>query len=50
MKIICAPRTYEALQRLDVDGCIPDDLDEVVLSQAEFDEVWNTGLFEFLNF
>lgn len=48
-KTICVPISLEAEQRLDYDQNLPGDLLEIEISQTEFNELWDSGLFQILN-
>ena len=49
MKQIVVPLSPAALQRLDLDHCLPGDLEEWPLSAEHYQQLWDSGLIEGLN-
>ena len=49
MKMITVPKNEYAKDLLDQDRCPPDQLDEICLSQEEFDNLWNSNIFVRIN-
>ena len=49
MKVISVPLSIDAMNRLDIDSCIEGDLQELELKQTDYEQLWDTGIFENLN-
>ncbi|GHU87408.1 hypothetical protein FACS189476_02810 [Spirochaetia bacterium] len=49
MKYICVPLSKEAKARLDYNENIDGDLVEINISESDFFQLWDTGLFDSLN-
>lgn len=48
-KIIFVPKDKEAEYALDIDSAVPEQLVEFELTNEEFDELWNSGVFSLIN-
>lgn len=49
MKTISVPLSVDALNRLDVDECLPGDLEEINLSDVEFEALFSSGVISEIN-
>lgn len=49
MKIISAPLNPEAMKRLDLDECLPGDLEEFQLSEEQYAQLSQSGVIEKIN-
>lgn len=49
MKIISVPLSSEAMKRLDLDECLPGDLEELQLSEEHYIQLSQSGLIETIN-
>lgn len=49
MKTISVPLSEDAMHRLDLNECLPSDLEELFLSEEEFSELSKTGVIEEIN-
>ncbi|MBC3271080.1 hypothetical protein HU765_14150 [Pseudomonas sp. SWRI81] len=49
MKTISVPLSIDAMHRLDLDECLPGDLEELLLSKEEFLDLSKTGAIEEIN-
>ncbi|MCE0829017.1 hypothetical protein LVQ78_23835 [Buttiauxella sp. A2-C2_NF] len=49
MKCISVPISADAMKRLDFDECVNGDLIEVLLSEEEYNSLWNTGVINKIN-
>ncbi|WP_263219910.1 hypothetical protein [Pseudomonas atacamensis] len=49
MKTISVPLSRDAMHRLDLDECIPGDLEELLVSEEEFLALSKTGVLEEIN-
>ncbi|MFH8133254.1 hypothetical protein ABU178_03535 [Pantoea osteomyelitidis] len=49
MKLITVPVSHEAMKRLDFDECMSDDLLELKLDEADFESLWDSGVFKKIN-
>jgi hypothetical protein len=49
MKTITVPKNAEAERFLDLNKCPPDQLEEIALTQEQFDKLWSAGLFAEIN-
>ena len=49
MKMIVVPLDTRAMERLDMDEAADAELNTLELDQLDFDELWNSGVFQALN-
>lgn len=49
MKQIVVPLSPAAMHRLDLDQCLPGDLEQCSLSTEHYQQLWDSGLIERLN-
>jgi hypothetical protein len=49
MKTITVPKSADAQKLLDLDQCPIEQLEELVLSQDQFDKLWSVGFFYEIN-
>lgn len=49
MKNLTVPVNQKALEELDCDSCSKDDLEEISLSDQEYQELWHSGIFNLFN-
>lgn len=49
MKCISVPVNTDAMDRLEYDECTDGDLVEVLLDEDNYNQLWNTGVFNLLN-
>lgn len=49
MKYISVPMSADAMKRLDFDECASGDLDELILNDEEYHNLWGTGVLNIIN-
>lgn len=49
MRYISVPKTLAAMRKLDYDRAEPSDLKEMILSDEDFSQLFQTGIFEEIN-
>ncbi|MFB3306691.1 hypothetical protein [Pseudomonas sp. AMR01] len=50
MKLICTPLTLEAMNLLDTDHCPESLLESISLTDEEYQQLWESGVLETINF
>lgn len=49
MKCLSVPVSTEAMERLEYNECMDDDLIEVFLDEVDYNKLWDTGVLELIN-
>ncbi|WP_139833048.1 MULTISPECIES: hypothetical protein [unclassified Pseudomonas] len=49
MKTLSVPLSIEAMHRLDLDECLPGDLEELLISDETLYELFRSGVFDTIN-
>lgn len=49
MKCLSVPVSTEAMERLDYNECVDDDLIEVFLDEVDHNKLWDTGVLKLIN-